>query len=158
MQKITLKLVFTACLCAQTLVSYSQESNLPKVSFRAAIHQYLEKEPRDPFTLIKAELESEKLSYDPQKPLSYLESLLSKLKVSKHSQQLVFSTTSLQLSRISPRNPRAIYFNEDLYLGYVPGGQNRGYRNRSSNWSNSLHFLFTDGQRQILASKRDPFP
>lgn len=123
MQKITLKLVFTACLCTQTLVSYSQESNLPKVSFRAAIHQYLEKEPRDPFTLIKAELESGKLSYDPQKPLSYLESLLSKLKVSKHSQQLVFSTTSLQLSRISPRNPRAIYFSEDLYLGYVPGGQ-----------------------------------
>ena len=36
---------------------------------------------------------------------------------------LVFSTTSLQLSLISPANPRALYFNEDLYLGYVPGGR-----------------------------------
>ena len=38
------------------------------------------------------------------------------------SQILVFSTTSLQLSKISPRNPRAIYFSNDVYVGYVPGG------------------------------------
>jgi len=25
--------------------------------------------------------------------------------------------------RISPRSPRAIYFNEEIYLGYVPGGK-----------------------------------
>ena len=30
---------------------------------------------------------------------------------------LVFSTTSLQLSLISPSNPRALYFGEDMYLG-----------------------------------------
>jgi hypothetical protein len=36
---------------------------------------------------------------------------------------LVFSTTSLQLSLISPANPRALYFNEEVYLGYVPGGR-----------------------------------
>jgi hypothetical protein len=36
---------------------------------------------------------------------------------------LVFSTTSLQLSLISPGNPRALYFNENVYLGYVPGGR-----------------------------------
>ena len=53
----------------------------------------------------------------------YLNWLLNKLYISKHSQLLVYSTTSLQLSRISPYNPRAIYFSDDLYLGYVPGGQ-----------------------------------
>jgi hypothetical protein len=36
---------------------------------------------------------------------------------------LVFSTTSLQLSLITPSNPRAIYFNEDTYLGFIPGGR-----------------------------------
>ena len=123
MSGIPLKLAVAAYLTGQTLVASGEQNILPAVSFRAAIHQYLEKQPRDPFTRIKADLESGSLFYDDRKPLGYLESLLGKLKISKHSQQLVFSTTSLQLSRISPRNPRAIYFNEDLYLGYVPGGQ-----------------------------------
>ena len=35
----------------------------------------------------------------------------------------MYSTNSLKLSRISPRNPRAIYFNEDVYVGWVPRGQ-----------------------------------
>ena len=52
-----------------------------------------------------------------------LQELLHYLKIPESSQLLVFSTTSLQLSKISPAKPRAIYFNDDLYLGYVPGGQ-----------------------------------
>lgn len=118
-----IKLAIIAYLIGQALVASEKQAPPPEVSFRAGIHKYLEKEPQDPFTVIKAELESGSLSYDYEEPLGYLESLLGKLKISKYSQQLVFSTTSLQLSRISPRNPRAIYFTEDLYLGYVPGGQ-----------------------------------
>jgi hypothetical protein len=94
-----------------------------EVSFRAIVHQYLDKKPDDPFSKIKEEIEKGLFSDDYGNPLDYIESILGRLKISKHSQQLVFSTTSLQLSRISPRNPRAIYFNDDLYLGYVPGGQ-----------------------------------
>ncbi len=120
---IPLKPLITAFLIGQSLAASSKESEFPLASFRADVHMYLEKEPRDPFSLIKDELESGSLSYDHEQPLGYLESLLEKLKISKYSQQLVFSTTSLQLSKISPRNPRAIYFNEDLYLGYVPGGE-----------------------------------
>ena len=93
------------------------------VRFRAKVHQYLEKEPQDPFSKIMKSLEAGAGPNDYGNEMEYIEALLAKLKISKHSQQLVFSTTSLQLSRISPRNPRAIYFNEDLYLGYVPGGQ-----------------------------------
>ncbi len=52
-----------------------------------------------------------------------LQELLHYLKIPESSQLLVFSTTSLQLSKINPAKPRAIYFNDDLYLGYVPGGQ-----------------------------------
>jgi len=115
--------VLSIYLIGQMLVASNEQNNFPLVSFRADVHQYLEKEPRDPFTLLKAELESGNLFYEHEEPHSYLESLLQRLKISKYSQQLVFSTTSLQLSRISPRTPRAIYFNEDLYLGYVAGGQ-----------------------------------
>jgi hypothetical protein len=49
--------------------------------------------------------------------------LLDVLEISPASQMLVFSTTSLQLSLISPRNPRAVYFNEDIHIGYIPGGR-----------------------------------
>jgi len=36
---------------------------------------------------------------------------------------LVFSKTSLQMNRIAPDNPRALYFNDDVAVGFVPGGQ-----------------------------------
>ena len=51
----------------------------------------------------------------------YLLSLLEALKVSTNSQLLVFSKTSLQRERIAPKTPRALYFNDDVYLGFIPG-------------------------------------
>jgi hypothetical protein len=52
----------------------------------------------------------------------YLKSLLEQLGISPESQALVFSKTSFQAPRISPRMPRAIYFNDDTYVGWVRGG------------------------------------
>ena len=52
----------------------------------------------------------------------YLKSLLSALEIPESSQTLVFSKTSLQVGRISPRTPRAIYFNDDVYVGWVQRG------------------------------------
>ena len=37
------------------------------------------------------------------------------------SQVLVFSKTSFQAARIQPHNPRAIYFNDSIAIGHVPG-------------------------------------
>lgn len=53
----------------------------------------------------------------------YLPSLLAALDINADSQALVFSKTSFQSQRISPRNPRAIYFNDTVAVGYVPGGE-----------------------------------
>jgi hypothetical protein len=39
------------------------------------------------------------------------------------SQLLVYSATSLQSGLIVPANPRALYFNEEVYVGFVPGGR-----------------------------------
>lgn len=52
----------------------------------------------------------------------YLESVLKALNVPESSQGLVFSKTSFQLHRIMPSSPRAIYFNDELYVGWVRGG------------------------------------
>jgi hypothetical protein len=54
--------------------------------------------------------------------LGYLPSLLEQLGVNPDSQALVFSKTSFQAGKISPRNPRAIYFNDDVAVGWVRGG------------------------------------
>jgi len=52
----------------------------------------------------------------------YLESVLQALDIPISSQTLVFSKTSLQLQRISPRRPRAVYFNDDVYVGWCQNG------------------------------------
>src|SRR5436190_11533703 len=51
----------------------------------------------------------------------YLLSVLEALKVSTNSQMLVFSKTSFQRERISPKTPRSLFFNDDVYVGFIPG-------------------------------------
>ena len=53
----------------------------------------------------------------------YLPSLLREFGINVDSQVLVFSKTSLQQDHISPQNPRAIYFNDTVSVGTVPGGK-----------------------------------
>src|SRR5262245_34667730 len=53
----------------------------------------------------------------------YLRSLLRALDVPVSSQTLVFSKSSFQLSQIAPAAPRAVYFNDDVYIGWVNHGQ-----------------------------------
>lgn len=52
----------------------------------------------------------------------YLPAVLRALNVPVSSQGLVFSRTSLQVDRIAPWTPRAVYFSDDVYVGWVQGG------------------------------------
>jgi hypothetical protein len=49
----------------------------------------------------------------------YLPSVLKQLGINRDSQALVFSKTSTQVENIGPRTPRAIYFNDDVLVGFV---------------------------------------
>lgn len=60
------------------------------------------------------------LTFDPQ--WGYLPSLLSALRIPSSSQTLVYSKTSFQIDKIAPRTPRAIYFGDDVYVGWVQKG------------------------------------
>ena len=60
------------------------------------------------------------LEYDER--FGWLPSILRELDVPASSQTLVFTKTSLQRHRISPRRPRALYFNDDVYVGYCDAG------------------------------------
>lgn len=86
-------------------------------------HNYRQRTPADRFTRLKEAFELGTIPLDRSNEKAFVLSLLQALAIPATSQMLVFSTTSLQLSLISPSNPRALYFNEDVYLGYVPGGR-----------------------------------
>jgi hypothetical protein len=89
----------------------------------AAPHEYWSKPLNDRFTRLKTEVEAGRLVLEGGGEKPFLLSLLRALEVPVTSQMLVFSTTSLQLRLITPANPRALFFNEDTYIGYIPGGR-----------------------------------
>jgi hypothetical protein len=60
------------------------------------------------------------LDFDPD--TGYLRAVLRALNVPVSSQSLVFSRTSLQVDRIAPWSPRALYFNDHVYVGYAQNG------------------------------------
>ena len=86
-------------------------------------HRYFQRTAADRFSRRIPELAAGRLPLDRSSERAFLKSLLRALDIPESSQLLVFSNTSLQLSLINPDNPRALYFSDDLYLGYVPGGK-----------------------------------
>ncbi|MGP0065815.1 MAG: hypothetical protein ACLQGP_19710 [Isosphaeraceae bacterium] len=79
--------------------------------------------PRNVVTRLQDRLNAGKAKLEYESEHGYLRSLLRELDVPISSQVLVFSKTSLQRERISPRTPRAIYFNDDVMIGSCLGGR-----------------------------------
>jgi hypothetical protein len=61
------------------------------------------------------------LEYEPEN--GYLRSVLELLDIPVSSQTLVFSKTSFQYKKISPETPRALFYNDDVYVGQVHDGK-----------------------------------
>src|SRR5437773_1702739 len=93
------------------------------LDFQQPPHDYWTRPLHDPVTQLKTDLESGRLALDRSTERAFLVSLLQALRIPASSQILVFSTTSLQLRLISPSNPRALYFNDEVYVGFIPGGR-----------------------------------
>ena len=51
----------------------------------------------------------------------YLRGLLARLDIPVESQVLLFSKTGIQHPFTTPQNPRALYFNDRVVVGYIPG-------------------------------------
>ena len=90
---------------------------------KSPAHGYWDRPLKDPFSLRMEEFRDGTIPLDRSSERAFLRSLLEEFEIPISSQLLVFSTTSLQLRLISPRNPRAIYFDEDVYIGFIPGGR-----------------------------------
>jgi hypothetical protein len=85
-----------------------------------AIRYY--QEPADPVARLQKRLENGQAKLDFAPNRGYLNTLLRQLDINIDSQVLVFSKSSIQTAHISPRTPRAIYFSDDVAVGYVQGG------------------------------------
>jgi hypothetical protein len=78
----------------------------------------------DPIARLEKLLETQKIKLDyAPGGWGYLPAVLKQLGINVDSQVLVFSRTSIQTSHISPRTPRAIYFNDDTAVGFVQNGE-----------------------------------
>jgi hypothetical protein len=84
--------------------------------------QYSTTAPADAVSKLRQRVErgEVKLARDPVR--GYLPAVLKQLGIPVSSQSLVFSKTSLQRERISASTPRALYYNDDTYVGWVQGG------------------------------------
>ena len=76
----------------------------------------------NPVESLNQQLQAGSIRLDFEGRSGYLRSALAALKISVDSQLLVFSPTSLQASRISAANPRALFFADRVVLGWVRDG------------------------------------
>ena len=77
----------------------------------------------DPVALLQKKIDRGEVKLDYEPKHGYLKSVLEKLAIPVDSQTLVFSKTSFQYKKISPEEPRALYFNDDVYIGQVHDGK-----------------------------------
>jgi hypothetical protein len=84
--------------------------------------EYAMRPPRDPVAELHRKIQDGTTELQFQGEQGYLRSLLRALDIPVESQIAVFSKTSLQGDRISPSNPRTIFFNDSVAVGWVRGG------------------------------------
>jgi hypothetical protein len=75
---------------------------------------------KDPVALLQRRIENREVKLKFEKDRGYLKSLLDALQIPRSSQALVFSKTSSQADWTSARTPRAIYFNDNVYVAWTP--------------------------------------
>ena len=76
--------------------------------------------PNDRIAKLQAQIASGEVKLKWDEKFGYLPAVLDQLQIPKSSQMLVFSRTSLQRRSINPRNARAIFYSDDVYVGYIP--------------------------------------
>lgn len=75
----------------------------------------------DPVSQVNRTIADGSMPFVFDKATGYLPAALAALKVPVESQVLVFSQTSAQAPLINPQNPRAIFFNDAVAVGWVRG-------------------------------------
>jgi hypothetical protein len=109
---------------------------------------YSANQPADPVTAVQQKILKGELKLAWDEKFGWLPALLDAFGAKKSSQILVMSKTSLQRRFITPDNPRAIYFGDDIYIGYIPGAPVMEISSVDSKLGGTFYFIEQDRVRK----------
>ncbi len=107
--------LLVALLMALAVRLTAADYDEPPISYSASV-------PADAVAGLLRRLEDGSTTLEWDAAHGYLPAVLRALAVPAASQVLVFAKISLQRDQISPSTPRALYFNDEVYVGTVPDG------------------------------------
>jgi hypothetical protein len=110
---------------------------------------YSQSEPNNRVSRLIERVDAGKTGLAHEEHFGYLRSLLAELDVPISSQMLVFSKTSLQRHRIAPRTPRALYFTDDVYIGFCQQGDVLEISAADPQLGTVFYTLDQDGQQPL---------
>lgn len=120
-----LALLMAGCACSGVRAQDVDQPRAIRLTDRLPYGQppidYFATPTGDPVADLNRRLAAGETPLRSEQPSGYLRSLLKELQVPVESQLLVFSKTSVNQKLISPRQPRAVYFNDEISVAWVPG-------------------------------------
>jgi hypothetical protein len=117
--------------------------------------EYSKATPNNAISRLQGQLDKGEKSLERDPRLGYLPALLQALNINPDSQMLVYSKTSLQVRRITPRTPRAIYFNDDLAVGYCQSGDVLEVSATDNNLGTVFYTVDQKSARPIITRQTD---
>jgi hypothetical protein len=84
--------------------------------------EYRSRPTTDPVAALDRKMHEGRIQLTYRGPSGYLRSVLDALNVPVESQMAVFVPDSVQARRINPGNPRTLFFNDSVVVGWVRGG------------------------------------
>lgn len=114
--------VIAGLLLVAVAMAFGGRRGLTPIDADSPAIQYTEGRVDDPGFKLNLKLQRGETHLKYEQPQGYLRSVLDELDVPIESQIVVFSKTSFQADRISPTNPRSLFFNDSVIVGWVRGG------------------------------------
>ncbi|MDD7987053.1 hypothetical protein PQO01_19050 [Lentisphaera marina] len=105
------------------LIGLVIQSSFANDLYETSLIDYENRQANNAIERLNTALREKKTTLDYNNERGYLDALLKELKIPLNSQTLIFSKTSFHRKQIYPSNPRALYFNDEIYVGWVPGTQ-----------------------------------
>ena len=117
--------------------------------------RYLSDRVNDPVARLQDRIDRGLARLDFEAEHGYLKSVLKQLDVAVSSQTLVFSKSSFQYRKISPQTPRALYYNDNVYVGWVKDGHSLEIASFDPD-QGAIFYLLSNGRRASAGVRSRP--
>jgi hypothetical protein len=134
---------------------YAQKQVAPSLIRNHPAIDYANSPESDPVFKLNERLRNGEVTLTSDPDTGYLRSVLAALHVPVESQVMVFSKTSFQAKKISPQNPRAIYFGDDVAVGYVRGGDVLEFISQDPKIGSVFYILKQHGEGPLQFERSD---